>query len=302
MINYKYLWLVSISLSGLLNLNAQQPYQKTTKKTSPSDKTLLWKVSGMNLPQPSYLFGTMHILCSDDAQVSEGLQQAIGESDRVVFEIDLDDSQEMMGAIRYLRMNDGMKLSDLLSAAEYERVKQYLQENSFPIPLVMMNRFKPYFISSLVGEKMMNCEKTNGMEQQIMAVAQEKDKEIFGLETIEFQSSIFDSIPYEKQARDLLQYIDSIDSYRKVTQEMLEIYRLQDLERMEQLILKSDPGMEQYMDLMLYNRNKKWISSMQSHMLEKPTLFAVGAGHLPGEQGVIELLRKKGYKVNPVKN
>jgi uncharacterized protein len=264
------------------------------------NKTLLWEISGRGLTKPSYIFGTMHVLCNDDAAISPNLEKVIQTSEQIVFEIDLDDQQQMMNSIKYLRMNDGLKLSDIISEKEYARIQQYFSENKIPIPLTMMNRFKPYFISALISERMMGCEKTNGMEQQIMSKAGEKD--IFGLETMEFQSSIFDSIPYHKQAKDLLKYVDSIDNYRKVTLEMAKVYREQDLDKIEKLINKSDPGMEQYMDLMLYNRNRDWIDKIQSYMVEKPTLVAVGAGHLPGKQGVLALLKAKGYTVKPIKN
>lgn len=301
----KLFFFSALLVAGLLgNAHAQtKPVTKskpTTTKTSSQEKTLLWEVSGRGLKSPSYIFGTMHILCNEDAGISENLNKIINSSEQIVFEIDLDDSQQMMNSIKYLRMNDNLKLTDLLNAKEYERVQFYFSENKFPIPLTMMNRFKPYFISALISEKMMDCEKTNGMEQQIMSKA--GDKEIYGLETMEFQSSIFDSIPYEKQAKDLLLYIDSIDNYRNVTLEMTKVYREQDLDKMEKLITKSDPGMEQYMDLMLYGRNRKWIDKIQSFMVDKPTLIAVGAGHLPGKQGVLNLLKEKGYTLKPIKN
>jgi uncharacterized protein YbaP (TraB family) len=71
---------------------------------------------------------------------------------------------------------------------------------------------------------------------------------------------------------------------------------------MDSLIRKSDPGMESYMDLLLYNRNRRWVEQMPPIMQNGSILFAVGAGHLPGEEGVIKLLLKKGYAVKPLNN
>lgn len=266
------------------------------------DNTLLWKISGNGLQRSSYLYGTMHVLCADDANVSDSLKLAIKYCDRIYFELDMDNMAEMLGAMKYLRMNDGKKLSELLTKEEYARVETYFKNNSVPLPLTMMNRFKPYFISSLIGEQMMSCSQKNGMEELIMRESKQYPKEIRGLETTEFQASIFDSIPYEKQAKDLINYIDSIDSYKQVTMEMVEVYRQQNLDRMDTLMHKSDPGMDEYMDLLLYGRNRHWVEQMPSLMSKHCILFAVGAGHLPGEQGVINLLRKKGYKVTPMQN
>lgn len=266
------------------------------------ENTLLWKISGNGLTGPSYLFGTMHVLCAEDATLSDTLKQAIKNCDRIYFELDMDNMMEMVGAMKYLRMNDGKKLSELLTKEEYQKVENYFKTNSVPLPLSMMNRFKPYFISSLIGEQMMNCSQKNGMEELIMRESKQYHKEIRGLETTEFQASIFDSIPYEKQAKDLVNYIDSIDSYKQVTLEMVDVYRQQNLDRMDTLMHKSDPGMDEYMDLLLYGRNRRWVEQMPDIMKQRCTLFAVGAGHLPGEQGVINLLRKKGYRVTPMKN
>jgi uncharacterized protein YbaP (TraB family) len=273
---------------------------KTTPVKKVTSNTLLWKISGKGLQKPSYLFGTMHILCAGDANLSDSMKAVIKNCDEIYFELDMDNMGEMMGAMKYLRMNDQKKISELLTKEEYERVEKYFNENG--LPLKMMDRFKPIVVSTLIGEQMMKCDKKNGMEEQIIAENKKYDKEIRGLESVQFQASIFDSIPYDKQAKDLVNYIDSIDSYRKVTLEMIDVYKKQDLKRMDSLVHKSDPGMEQYMDILLYNRNRQWVQAMPGIMEKKTILFAVGAGHLPGNQGVIHLLKKEGYTVTPMKN
>ena len=269
---------------------------------SKSGNTLLWKISGHGLHFPSYLFGTMHILCAEDAVLSASLKDVIQKCKKVYFEIDLDDMNEMIGAMKYLRMNEGIKISDLVTKEEYARLEEYFKKSKSPIPISMVNRFKPFLVSGLMSELAMNCKQKDGMEQSIMKEASLHDKQIFGLETVQFQASLFDSIPYEKQAKELIKYIDSIDSYQQSTVEMIEVYRKQDLERMDSLVLKSDPGMNEYMDLLLYGRNRNWVRQMPGIMKEGTLLFAVGAGHLAGEQGVIKLLRKEGYTVKPIKN
>ncbi|RYG03517.1 MAG: TraB/GumN family protein, partial [Chitinophagaceae bacterium] len=282
---------------------------KTAQKTSgkslakaANDNTLLWEISGKDLASPSYLFGTMHILCADDAKLSTNMKQVVEDSKQVYFEIDMDNMTELMGAMKFLRMNDGAKISDLLTPEEYDRVKTYFEKNKSKLPFTMMNRFKPYFVSSLIGEQLMSCGETNGMEAVIMQEAKPYKKEILGLETTEFQASIFDSIPYKKQAKDLVAYIDSVDHYRGVTEEMVKVYLQQDLGKLDKLMQQSDAGMGEYMDLMLYDRNRRWVKQMPEIMNGGSILFAVGAGHLPGDQGVIKLLKKSGYTVRPLKN
>jgi uncharacterized protein len=266
------------------------------------DQSLLWEITGMGIEEPSYLYGTMHIVCEGDANLSEGLKTAIEKSKQVIFEIDMDNMEEMMGMLKYARMTNGLKISDLVSPEEYARLETYFKNNKSILPFGMMARFKPYFITAIIAEGIMSCEKKSSVEQMIMTEAKKTDKEVLGLETLEFQASIFDSIPYEKQARDLVSYVDSIDKYKASTLEMVELYKKQDINSMDSIMIKSDPGMEQYMGILLYDRNKRWSIQIPDYARGKATLFAVGAGHLGGEKGVINLLKEMGYTLKPLKN
>lgn len=311
----KLLWL-TVGLLSVLSAGSQVKTSRTStakskpaagksasaKKSGKLENTLLWEISGNGLQKPSYLFGTMHLLCADDAKLSVNLKKAIREADRIYFEIDMDDMSQMIGALKYARMNDNTKLSDLLTKEEYARVKDYFEKNRSVLPFAMMERLKPYMLTSLIGENGMECDKTNGMEMIIMQEANKYDKEIKGLETAEFQAGLFDSIPYEKQAKELLNYIDSIDYHKNNTSDLVKVYREQDLQKMEDMTVKTEGGIGEYIDLLVYNRNRRWLEELKTILSEKPTLVAVGAGHLPGEAGMINLLRKAGYTVKPLKN
>lgn len=283
-------------------LGQEEKKEKTVITYGPDEQTLLWKVSSPNFPGDSYIFGTMHILCESDARISETLKNIIKDVDKVYFEVDMDNMAEMMGAMRFFKMLDNKTLTDFITQDDYNRLDSFLKANNSLLPLQMMNNFKPVLISSLLAQSLLGCEKTNGMEMVIMEEAQQHEKEIAGLETMEFQAGIFDSIPYEEQARMLMMYVDSMENYRSASESLAEAYLKQDLNRLESLMVQSDPSMNKYMDLMLYQRNRNWIDPMLSQMTDKPALFAVGAGHLPGSEGILELLRKRGYKVTPVKN
>ncbi len=289
---------------GITGTKAQsKPRSKKTTVKSPAQvRTLLWEISGNGLSRPSYVFGTMHVLCAEDAKLSPNMKKALQESVRVYLEIDMDDREQMMSSLKYFRMNDGVKLQDLLTTAEYKRIDSALKKSKSPMPLSMVSRFKPMLIASMLGEQFMDCAKKNGMEMVIMEEAKLLEKEIRGLETIAYQAGLFDSIPYAKQAKDLLQYIDSAETYKKTTMELVKVYKAQDLAKMDSLTRKSDPGMESFMDLLLYRRNRNWVQQMPVLMREGTMLFAVGAGHLPGQEGVLQLLRDKGFVVKPIVN
>lgn len=267
------------------------------------DNSLLWEISGNNLSAASYLFGTMHILCEEDAKMSDSLRYAVDQSAQIFFEIDLDNMVETLGALRYLNMNDNLRLSDLLTQEEYERVKTYFTSHKMGLPLGTIERMKPYFVTALISESKFPCAAKGGMEQVIMKEAKKDQKPIKGLETVKFQASVFDSIPYKRQAQDLLKMIDSsaTDKEDSSDNKLLEVYRAQDLNKMQEMTA-GEEGMADYIDLLLYNRNARWVEQMPLIMKDKTTLFAVGAGHLGGEKGVINLLRRAGYTIRPMKH
>ncbi|HLK30320.1 MAG TPA: TraB/GumN family protein [Puia sp.] len=265
-----------------------------------SANTLLWEVTGKDLQKPTYIFGTMHILCSDDATLSSGLKGAIKKCDEVYFEIDLSDMMGMINSMKFMNMNDNKKLSDLLSAEDYAKVKKYFEKHPSMLPFSMLEKFKPMFISSLMEEEDLPCKSTNGMEMVIMKEAHKNNKKINGLETAEFQASLFDSIPYKDQAQDIIKYIDSSEEYKKMTDTLAQAYKDQDLNKIELLTAQESSGTSAFMDLLLYKRNRNWAKKLQLLMPQKSLLIAVGAGHLPGEEGILNLLRKLGYTVSPI--
>lgn len=264
-------------------------------------KSLLWRISGKKISRPSYLFGTMHVLCAEDARLSDSLKMAIRQTDLIYFEINLDDIMGMMQSLKYMRMLDNQKLSDLLDSSDYRKVKSYFEKQGSILPFSMLERFKPLLISSLIEENGLDCNTTNGMELVIQKEAHQLSKKILGLETAAFQAGLFDSIPYEQQAKDLVNYIDSMDFYKKTTKELVDVYRAQDLDRIDELTKTGDAGMTNYIDLLLWGRNRKWVDSLQPILASKSVLIAVGAGHLPGDKGLIRLLQKAGYILTPVK-
>lgn len=290
------LGMMALSLSVLAC--AQQ--QKSSKTTV--GNTLLWKISGNGLTRPSYLFGTIHLLCADDAALSDNMKDVIRNADEVYFEVDMDNLMDMLGAMNKMKMKGDTTLKDLLKEEDYEKVKAYFQERGSQVPFYMLERYKPILAASLLEGGSLPCENTAIMEQVIMTEAKENEKRIRGLETMAFQAGILDSIPYKLQAEQLLKYVEDAGSSDTELSEMWKAYNDQDLKKLEELLIKSDVGVNNYTDLLLYHRNHNWVEKLKSLLPEKSLLIAVGAGHLPGERGVINLLRKAGYTLTPEDN
>lgn len=266
-----------------------------------NDNTLLWQVSGNGISKPSFLFGTFHLLCQDDIHFSKQLKKAIKLSDTLYMEMDLDDPSTMLSGILYMNMKDGKKLEGLYNNEEYKRLQNYFSD-TLKMPLMMFQNAKPYFLVALLYPRMMDCKNPTGVEQELVKIAKEEKKEIKGLETMKFQASVFDSIPYEWQAKELLKNIDSFSVYKDEFDKMVFMYKNQQLDSMQNMLNESEFGADKYGDILLTNRNKNWVTQLNGIMKKESVFVAVGAGHLVGDFGLINLLRKEGYKVEPLEN
>jgi hypothetical protein len=266
-----------------------------------NENTLLWQISGNGIKTPSFLFGTFHLLCKDDIHFSEQLKKAMKMSDEIYMEMDMDDPSTMLSGMLYMNMKGGKKLEDLYTPEEYKRLKDYFSD-TLQMPLMFLQKAKPYFLVALLYPRMMNCKTPAGVEEELVKIAKEDKKEIKGLETMQFQASVFDSIPYEWQAQQLLKNIDSFSVYKNEFDQMLTLYKNQRMDSMQTMMAKSDFGDDKYNDLLLTSRNKNWVAQLKKIMKNESVFVAVGAGHLMGDDGLIKLLKKAGYKVKPLLN
>ncbi len=295
-------------VEGIKRTNATLTSENIEVGEKPVDKnaSLLWEISGNGLEMPSYLFGTIHIIGEEDYFWTNLMEEKFQASETLVLEIDIENPMMMMmSMMNDMMMNDGMTLEKLLSEEEFKQVDDYFQEN-MGMGVKMFNRFKPIFTSMIAGQMGaegggMSMEGTKSYEMELVEKAKERKIDVEGLETAEYQISMFDSIPYTEQAEMLMQAINGEgDSSDETMTEMVELYKKQDLDGLYKMISGSEE-LGEYEDLLLVTRNKNWIPKINEFAAKNPAFIAVGAGHLPGENGVIKLLRKAGYKVTPLK-
>ena len=285
----------------LLSLGSVQAQQEVNLKSNAHDNTLLWEVSGNGLTKASYLFGTFHLLCKEDINFSPALKQAIIKSNEIYLELDMDDPATLFGGIMLMNMQGGKKLKDLYTAEEYKRLTNYFKD-SLKTPVGLFQGLKPGFLVALLYPKMMPCSDVSSVEESIMHLAKGGGKDIKGLETMAFQASIFDSIPYEKQAQELLTAIDSMEKSKVYFSLMLSAYKNQRLDEIENIINNPEFGIETNQDILLVNRNKNWVAQLKDIMKKEPVFIGVGAGHLPGKAGLVALLRAEGYVLRALEN
>ncbi len=286
---------------------------EATKIYAPTgeENSLLWEISGNELATSSYLFGTIHMIGKDDYFFTKVMEEAFAKSDQVFFEIDTESMFDMTTQLSLLMksfMKGGKRLRDLISKEDYKLVEDHFED--IGLPLAFLERVKPMILSMFAAEGMTEGEgmgismnEIKSYEMELTDKAKAAKKPIDGLETIQYQMSMFDSIPYEAQAKMLVDGIKNGGSTEEADfGAMVELYKNQDLLGLHELINSNEEDvLSKYNNVLLGNRNRNWIVPMKKEMAKASSFFAVGAGHLSGEDGVIALLRKEGFTVVPMK-
>jgi len=263
------------------------------------ENSLLWKISGNGLSKPSYLYGTIHITC--DNTLDKNILAALDATKQLYLELDMDDPNMQMQMMGGMMMKDGKTMSAMATEEDFKIVDEYLQKN-VGMGAKMMDKFKPSFVGMMVMPKLIDCP-MKSFEEALMAVTKAQKEETYGLETIDEQMAVFDAIPYEEQMKELVKSAkDGLDKGKAMFKKMMDLYNSKDLNGL--MAFMNDEENKFYgenTDVLLDGRNKNWIPKIESVAKKTPTFFGVGAAHLGGENGVIMLLRKKGYRVEAVK-
>lgn len=268
------------------------------KKTN-QDQSLLWQISGNGLEKPSWLFGTIHLLCPDDFELKQKVTDALGKSEQLVLELDFDEPGLIASLQKYMYLPDSIKASDYLNDEEYTIVENYFSD-SLGMSFMMMKRIKPFFLISFTLFDFLDCAPVS-MEEKLTQEARSEGYEVYGLETIEEQVGFIDDISIEMQAKMLLESITEYNEMKTMFDEMILSYTSENINKLNELM--QEYMSEEYAEVelgLLIKRNHKWIGSVKKFMHDRPSFIAVGAGHLIGEEGLISLLRKQGYTVEAV--
>ena len=237
------------------------------------------------------------MICPEDFIMSDTVKGSFAKADKIYMEIDMDDPSMTMKTLQLSIMKD-KSLRDLMTADEYTRLDKFMKD-TVGMPLSVFNKMKPFTLMSILYTKILPCSRMESYEQSFMTMAQKQKKEILGLEKLEDQFAVFDNIPDSAEARMIIDMISHFDEQKKEFARMTDAYKKKDLAALAAMI-NASPDMAGYEDLLLVNRNKNWIPVMEKAMQAQSNFFAVGAGHLPGKDGVIALLRKAGYTVTPI--
>jgi len=274
--------------------------------TTTAQAQLLWRVTGNGLKQPSYLFGTYHILKDSYLNQNQKVKKAYEAAEGVVVETTIDSSAMLQMAMRGLML--GNSLTKLISEADYKLVNDEFKRAT-GMDLGLFNQMKPIVTATMLSmaytEKESDTLKSftgQPLDLYFATEGKKRGKTVTALETMDEQMGfLFDHDPVEKQAEQLVKMVKDRDDMRKASVSLTKMYLKEDLNGLWKL---GEQFGDSYGDLtyLVDERNANWMKRLPNLMAARPTFVAVGALHLPGPKGVIELLRKQGFKVEPVRN
>lgn len=269
---------------------------------------LFWRVEGPGIKSPSYIFGTHHVAPVALLDSIDGFDEALASVDAVYGELDMARmmtpaaQQQMMGAA--MAPQDSL-LTMVLTPAQVDSLDVILKK--YLGPMVSAQAFaamKPAMVQTVLTMTMNQkffpgfnaAEQLDAMIQQR---ARQAGKTVGGLETLDDQCVALFGAPITRQAKDLMEVVADDDKASESAHRLADAYLSGDLDAMFAMI---NEEMDDETALrMIYNRNDNWVGIIAGRMTSTPTMYVVGAGHLPGQRGLIEQLRAKGFTVNPVK-
>lgn len=272
-----------------------------------SNAQLVWKISGNGIKKPSYILGTHHGCPFTYCDSIPGLMKAFDKVDNIIGEINMIEFAEMsperiqkMQAM--MMMPADTSLLSLFSTEEAAKVNEWLGKK-MGASLEMLSVMKPMTIMVTVQNKEMmevipEIATMTTIDKYMQTLGQRKGKTIGELETADYQMELLYGNSLEEQADALLEMIDHGDS-KGLLQQLTNAYKSQNLDTLWKVFQEQMTGYEY--DAIVKVRNLNWEKQMKELLPKQSTLFVVGAGHLPGESGMINLLREAGYKIKPVK-
>lgn len=275
-----------------------------------SNAQLLWKVTGNGAKAPSYLFGTHHVAPLSVLESTPGFGKAFGEVGRVYGEIVMEQLKSPAAQMRMAQM--GMApadstLSRVVSAECLARVDSLLAATGVLHGVAALEPMKPAMVTNLITmiftqKEFPEFDPSKQLDDYVQVMAREKGKEVMGLETVDTQLEALFGTPISKQAADLEELMGDLDKSLELTHTLANAYMAADLDKLADIISNADGGIVgEDADRLLVSRNNAWIDILLGVIPTASVMVVVGAGHLPGDDGLIAKLRQAGYKVEPVK-
>ena len=271
--------------------------------------SLLWKISGKDLSKPSYLLGTLHLKPGEYLDSIPGANAALKSCEQVVGEIPMSDMMAVqMKMMQAMMMTPDTTYKMLYSDEDFNFVSEQLKSFLGSGLDGQIGAMKPAAIQTMVvvlayTKHFPDLNMSNTIDLRVQKEATNDQKPVIGLETAEDQIYVlFGIMSLKRQAEALLCNLKNMDKMLPLIPELIDIYNRADLNKM---ILHQDeheycPSSPEETDALNKDRNNKWMTKLPDIMKDKSSFIAVGALHLAGEDGLLNLLEKSGYRVEAV--
>lgn len=284
---------------------------------------VLYKISGNGLQKDSYVIGTVHVIRASFIDSIPGVNRVLNEVDQVCGELDmrhLTNQDTLLAVAKMMMLPPDSVATQIMTEEEFDKLCRIVNEN-YDIDLknpqyAMLLQFYPIMVmvsipqlsESLKLQKAMAEGKEIETPEQIMDMgiqqrAQGLNKTVLGLESYSFQIKLLTllfEMPLHEQYLKMIESFEKKGESEKTMNGLLAAYKTFKLEKLK-VYLQATDGFENITNRVFDSRNEDWAKKMPAIMSEKSTLFAVGAGHLIGDKGILQLLKNQGYKVKAVK-
>lgn len=283
-------------LQGVLLLLLSFHAQAQTS-TANNGQSLLWRISGNGLQQPSYLFGTAHLICPGNYLWTDNMQAAFDSSAELCLEMNITDQAEMGKYMAGITDVSGKKLEQYFTPKDYKEVATYFKD-SLHLDIGQFAQLKPVALASIIEMKSLDCPVPASYEQRLITAAKQKGKLLGGLENGTETLEIVNQISADSIIAGLVSMAQDNRENIAYTRQIINAYTQQDISTITTLARSQ---LHEQATVLLDDRNSRWIERMSEKMQQRQVFFAVGAGHLAHDKGVISLLRAAGYKVEAIK-
>ena len=257
---------------------------------------LLWEISGNGLQKPSFLYGTLHVAPKEEFYLNPKVEETLKKCDVLALEVVVS-FKDMIAMAPMMLLEDGKTIQDYLSPSDFQKLKDYCL-NTIKMKEKKFNRYarlKPFWIGSDLLVQQLG--KTKSVEKELEKMAKKNKMSVLGLESIDFQMQTINKMSIEAGFVQLMQGLgQELIEFKK----LISTYKSENLSALYGLMEESESQTPGFVELFLNIRNRNWIPVIHNMIQEKPAFIAVGAAHLPGDEGVISLLKKQGYEVVPV--
>ena len=262
-----------------------------------ANSQLLYEIKSKNGQHTSYVFGTIHLMPKDKFNIDSTLTAAFNSSSMIAMEVDLNmDLAQKIEVAKETILPEGKTLRDICTKDQYEIIYTYAVDSNgmSKKKFKRYSRLKPFFFSSVMLQE--SLENTKSYELEFGEMAKKGSKKTMGLESIQVQMQTINTVSLEDQVQMLIDGMKETQSYDA----MLSNYLSESIDALYTEIVSESEGFPNFVENFLNKRNRQWIPVITDQIERENTFIAVGAGHLPGPNGVLQLLNAQGYSLAPI--